>query len=202
MKNVYSLILILLMVGNGFGQEDQEPMKPIFDGSNLNHWQVPDGNVWWSIKEGSLWAESDSEQKGSILWTKRSYTDYIVQVDFKFGKGTIDSGIFMRGDDEKNPQIQIGESGSLKRDMTASPYVPKSGYPVEAEGIKELLKTDGWNTIKAKAVGNKYTAWLNGVEVMNYTLENANLNGPIGIQLHPGRNMTIQFRDIKVAELE
>lgn len=202
MKNLYSLILILFIIGNSFGQETEEQMETIFDGTNLSHWQVPDGNVWWSVNKESLWAESDAEQTGSILWTKKSYTDFVVQLDFKFGKGTIDSGIFMRGDDEKNPQIQIGESGSLKRDMTASPYVPKSGYPVEAEGIKELLKMNDWNTLKAKAVGNKYTAWLNGKEVMNYTLEDANLTGPIGLQLHPGRDMTIQFKNIKAEELK
>jgi len=202
MKNIYSLIISLFLAGNIFGQEVGDKMETIFDGSNLSHWQVPDGNVWWSINGGSLWAESDKDQTGSILWTKKSYTDFVVQMDFKFGKGTIDSGIFLRGDDEKNPQIQIGESGSLKRDMTASPYIPKSGYPVEAEGIKELLKMDDWNTIKAKAVGNTYTAWLNGEEVMSYTLEEANLEGPIGIQLHPSREMTIQFKNILLAELE
>jgi len=202
MKNSYTLIFALLIIFSSCGQEADEKMESIFDGTSLENWQVPDNNVNWIVEENVLWAKSDAEKKGSILWTKKSYNDFVVQVDFKFGEGTIDSGIFMRGDDEKNPQIQIGESGSLKRDMTASPYVPKSGYPVEADGIKELLKMSDWNTLKAKAVGNTYTAWLNGKEVMNYTLENANLEGPIGIQLHPGRDMTIQFKNIKVAELE
>src|SRR5690606_35898076 len=130
---------------------------------------------------------------GSILWTTKEYDDFVVQLDFKFGKGTVDSGIFMRGDGEDAPQIQIGISGSLKRDMTASPYVPKQGYPVEAEGIPELLKMDDWNTMKAQAVGNQYKVWLNGKEVMNYTLENAKLHGPIGLQLHPGKEMSIDF---------
>jgi len=200
MKNSFLLLLMMLLVQSSFSQENSEQMTAIFDGTNLNHWQVPDSNVWWSINDGSLWAENDVEQTGSILWTKKTYSNFVIQLDFKFGKGTIDSGIFMRGDDEKNPQIQIGESGSLKRDMTASPYVPKSGYPVEAEGIKELLKMDDWNTIRAEANGNTYTTWLNGKEVMNYTMEDANLEGPIGLQLHPGREMTIQFKNILVAE--
>jgi hypothetical protein len=37
---------------------------------------------------------------------------------------------------------------------------------------------------------------------MKYTLENANTRGPIGLQLHPGNEMTIQFRNIAVAELK
>jgi len=125
----------------------------------------------------------------------------VVQLDFKFGDGTIDSGIFMRGDGQDAPQIQIGESGSLKRDLTASPYVPKKGYPVEATGVKELLKMNDWNTIKARAIGNVYTVWLNGQEVMTYTLENAKLKGPVGLQLHPKREMSIQFKNILIGKL-
>lgn len=201
MKRIFLLVYIMVVVSNSFGQSTEPQMETIFDGDDLDHWQIPESNVWWTLDAGTLWAKSDPDKKGSILWTKVNYKDFVVQMDFKFGEGTIDSGIFMRGDDEKNAQIQIGESGSLQRDMTASPYVPKSGYPVEAEGIKELLKMNEWNTIKAMAIGNTYKVWLNGTEVMNYTLENANLEGPIGLQLHPNREMSIQFKNILVSGL-
>lgn len=201
MKRILLLIFIVAFVSSSFGQATEVQMEIIFDGDDMDLWEVPENNIWWSTDVGTLWAKSDPEKKGSILWTKKKYKDFIVQMDFKFGEGTVDSGIFMRGDDENNAQIQIGESGSLKRDMTASPYVPKQGYPVEAEGINELLKTDTWNTIKAMAIGNTYRVWLNGTEVMNYTLEDANLDGPIGIQLHPNRDMSIQFKNISAAEL-
>lgn len=201
MKCIHLIVFLIIFGFNSFGQTKAPEMVTIFDGEDFDSWQIPEHNVWWSIDEGILWAKSDAKQTGSILWTKKKYKDFIVQMDFKFGEGTVDSGIFMRGDDEKNVQIQIGESGSLKRDMTASPYVPKKGYPEEAEGIEELLKMDDWNTIKAMAIGDSYKVWLNGQEVMNYTLENANLEGPIGIQLHPNREMSIQFKNISAAEL-
>jgi len=201
MKDIRVLIFILLCSLTSFGQSIDAPWKIIFDGNDLEEWETPKNNVWWSIDEGVLWAKSDPDKVGSILWTKQKYTNFVVQLDFKFGEGTIDTGIFMRGDNSKNAQIQIGESGSLKRDMTASPYVPSLGYPVEAEGVVELLKLNDWNTITAKAIGDTYKVWLNGVVVMNYKLENANLVGPIGIQLHPGKEMTVQFKNISVAEL-
>lgn len=201
MKYLLLLIFLVTITISSCGQKMEPQMTTIFDGDDLDAWAIPENNVWWTMDEGTLWAKSDSAKTGSILWTKKKHKDFVVQMDFKFGEGTVDSGIFMRGDDEINAQIQIGESGSLKRDMTASPYVPKKGYPVEADGVKELLKMNDWNTIKATAVGNSYKVWLNGTEVMNYTLENANLEGPIGIQLHPSRDMTIQFKNILVGEL-
>ncbi|MCW5516175.1 DUF1080 domain-containing protein [Muriicola sp. Z0-33] len=201
MKRIILVICILGCTSSAMAQASAGKMETIFDGDSFEHWQLPENNIWWSMEAGALWAKSDPDQLGSILWTKEEYNDFVVQLDFKFGEGTVDSGIFMRGDDEKNPQIQIGESGSLKRDMTASPYVPKMGYPVEANGIAELLKWDQWNTIKAMAKGNSYKVWLNGKEVMSYTLKDANLKGPIGLQLHPNREMSIQFKDIRVKRL-
>jgi len=179
-------------------QGEEVGMTSIFNGENLEGWQAPENNIWWSVEDGILKAVSDTAQTGSILWTEKEYADFIVQADFKMGEGTVDSGIFVRSEDQ---QIQIGESGSLKRDMTASPYIPGKGYPVEAEGVQDLLDMDGWNTLKVRAQGAELTAWLNGEEVMNYTVENAPERGPIGFQLHPNRDMNIDFRNIMVEEI-
>lgn len=178
----------------------KEPkMKKIFNGKNLKGWVVPENNIWWSANDGVLTAKSGPEKKGSILWTEKEYDDFIVQGDFKMGEGTVDSGFFLRSEDQ---QIQIGISGSLKRDMTGSPYIPGKAYPVEAKGVKDLLKLDDWNTMKIQAKDNVYTVWLNGQEVMTYTSENVPDKGPIGLQLHPGNEMSIDYRNIMVAELK
>lgn len=195
------LAFIFFCVSGTYAQSNGPKMKSIFNGKSFKHWEEPENNIWWSVNDGILHVENGPDKKGSTLWTKKQYKDFVVQLDFKMGKGTVDSGIFMRGDGADAPQIQIGISGSLKRDMTGSPYVPKQGYPVEAEGIKKLLKSDDWNTMKAQAVGNVYTVWLNGEKVMIYTLENAKLKGPIGLQLHPSREMSIDFKNIMVGKL-
>ena len=192
------LIGMSLLIVMGFVQKEDPKMKKIFNGKNLNGWVVPENNIWWTAQDGVLTAKSGPDKKGSVLWTEKEYEDFIIQADFKMGEGTVDSGIFLRAEDQ---QIQIGISGSLERDMTASPYIPGKGYPVEAKGVKDLLKLDEWNTMKVQAKGNEYTVWLNGQEVMNYTSDNATNKGPIGLQLHPNNEMTIDFRNIMVAEL-
>ena len=112
-------------------------------------------------------------------------------------EGKIDSGVFLR---HEKDQIQIGISGSLKRDMTASPYIPGKGYPVEAKGVAELLKEGEWNTMKITAKGPLYSVELNGKEVMTYTSDTALEKGPIGLQMHAGVAMKIDFRAITVEE--
>jgi hypothetical protein len=198
-KLIALAVLLTMIIASGFAPSNKDPkLKKIFNGKNLDGWKAPEGNVWWTANKGTLAAKSDPDQKGSILWTEKAYSDFIIQMDFKFGEGTVDSGIFIRSEKD---QIQIGESGSLKRDMTCSPYIPGKGYPAEAKNIKELLKMDDWNTIKVKALGTVYTMSLNGEEVLTYDSDTAIEKGPIGLQLHPGRDMDIEFKNILFAEL-
>jgi hypothetical protein len=196
MKKIAILFALLFTVQ--YTLQAQAGFKPLLKGKNLKAWQTPGLQESWTIKDGMLVVQSDKDKTGDILWTKKEYKDFVIKAQFKFGDGTVDSGFFLRNDSQ---QIQIGESGSLKRDMTCSPYIPGKSYPVEAEGVADIIKMDGWNDIQVKAEGNTYTAWLNGVEVMTYTSDNAIETGPIGIQLHPGRDMSIYYKDISVKSL-
>ena len=202
MKFKYSaplIVIFILFINMSFTLDEKEPkLKKIFNGKNLDGWIEPDGNLWWTANKGVLSAKSDPEKKGSILWTNGEFENFIIQLDFKFGEGTVDSGIFIRNEKE---QIQIGESGSLKRDMTCSPYIPGKGYPEEAKNVKELLKMEDWNTIKVRADNSVYTIWLNGEKTLTFDSDSAIEKGPVGLQLHPGRDMQIEFKNILFAEL-
>jgi hypothetical protein len=197
MKRTLFTMLVFVAFHSGLSAQDPA-LKEIFNGKNLNGWIVPENNRDnWTVKEGLLYVKSDSSKKGSILWTKETYGNFIISADFLMVDGVVDSGIFLRSE---NDQIQIGISGSLKRDLTASPYLPKLKYPVEAN-VKDVLKLKDWNTMKIKIVDKTYTVWLNGVEVMTYTSESIPANGPVGIQLHPGNVMSINYRNILLAKL-
>lgn len=193
-KLLTSFILLMAVVST---QAQDPKLKKIFNGKNLKGWVEPANNVWWTVNDGILFVKSTAEKKGSILWTESKYENFIIQADFLMGDGTVDSGIFLRSEHD---QIQIGISGSLKRDLTASPYIPKKGYPVEAK-VKDILKLKDWNTMKVKVVGSTYTVWLNGTEVMTYTSDNMPASGPVGFQLHPGNEMSCSFKNIRLAAL-
>ena len=193
-KNILATLVLSTLF---LSQANAQKLKKVFNGKNLDGWVIPEpNNDNWTVSKGILTVKSDDTRKGKTLWTEKHYKDFIVQADYKNVSGVIDSGIFLRSEKD---QIQIGISGSLKRDLTGSPYVPGKGYPKEAD--LSSLKKDDWNTLKVKVVGNTYTVWLNGVEVMNYISEGIADEGPIGIQLHPGNVMNIQYRNILVAEI-
>ena len=190
-------VVSLWLAGGVFGQP--QPAS-IFNGKDLAGWAVPKGNEaagWYKAVDGVLKIQNGPKKKGSILWTKKKYRDFIMQLEFRFGEGVVDSGVHVRNAD----QIQIGISGSLKRDMTCSPYIPGKGYPVEAKDIKKLLKPKGWNQMMIQAIGKEYKVWLQGELVMTYSSASAIAEGPIGIQLHGNRVMSIDYRKLTVAVL-
>ena len=184
-----------------FGAFAEPKLKPIFNGKDLTGWKAPKGNDaagWYKAVDGVLKVQSGPKKKGSILWTRKKYRNFVMEFDFRFGEGVVDSGVHVRNQD----QIQIGISGSLKRDMTCSPYIPGKGYPVEAKNIKKLPKAKEWNTMRIQAIGKEYTVWLQGEKVMTYKSASAIEEGPLGIQLHGSRDMSIDYRNLKLAELK
>ena len=194
------LLCGVIMLGLAGAVFAEPKLKPIFNGKNLSGWEVPKGNDeagWYKAVDGVLKIQSGPQKKGSILWSKKKYRNFVMEFDFRFGEGIVDSGVHVRTQD----QIQIGISGSLKRDMTCSPYIPGKGYPVEAKNIKKLLKAKAWNTMRIQAIGKEYTVWLQGEKVMTYESDSAIKEGPVGIQLHGSRDMGIDYRKLKLAEL-
>lgn len=170
----------------------------IFDGKSLAGWTADAEPSYWTAADGVLTGKSDSRKKESNLWTERKFQDFILEAEFRFS-GRTDSGFFLRN---KSEQIQLGISGSLKRDMTCSPYIAdKRGYPVSAVGVDLLLIEGEWNQIKIEVRGKKYKVTLNGKPVLDYTTDAEPTPGPIGLQVHGGLEMQIDFRTLKVTEI-
>lgn len=182
-----------------------DELPSIFNGKDLSGWKAPEGNkVWFTVSDhGTLDLQNGPEKSGQTLWTEKEYENFVMEFDFHFGEGTNDTGIYVRTEKE---QIQIGISGSLKKDMTGLPYIAGKGYPVNNEDvlgrIASVLKLTDWNAMTIVAKGNNYAVWLNGKFIMSYDSESAVKKGPLGIQLHGNRVMSCKYRNIRLAELD
>jgi hypothetical protein len=171
-------------------------LPAIFNGTDLAGWKVV-GEPYWKVVDGAIVGQNDAEKKGSMLYTDKPYGDVLVEGEVRF-TGEIDSGIMVR---KPELQVQIGVSRSLKKDMTCSFYTGK--YPEEARAPKaaDLLKTGEWNRIRVEAKGDTFTVWLNGQQVSQYTSEKYREPAPIGLQIHPGLVMKVEFRDLRAKPL-
>jgi len=196
-------ILLGLLLVIGFAQvnwaaDEKTELESIFNGKDLSGWKVPADNKWWKVVDGVLVGENDEAKKGSMLYSEKSYGDLIVEADVRWS-GEIDSGFMIR---KPEIQMQIGISRSLKKDMTGSFYCHR-GYPEpgQAKNAQKLIKEGDWNTMRLMAVGPKYTVWLNGEKIVEYEDPAFPNPGPIGLQIHPGLKMKVEFRNIKAKAL-
>jgi len=202
------LALTFLLVASlpAIAERKKEALQSIFNGRDLAGWKAPDPNPFWKVVDGVLVGENDEAKKGSMLWTDKSYRDFVLECEARWS-GEIDSGFMFRksADGKRQLQVQLGVSRSQKRDLTGSFYIGgKEKYP-EAGQVKPLekfLKPDTWNKYRIEAKGDLFTVWLNGKQAVKYANTNYATAGPIGLQIHPGLPMKVEFRNLRLKELE
>jgi len=176
-------------------------LPEIFNGKDFSGWKVPSPNPFWRIEQGVIVGENDDKLSGSMLWTEKSYGDFAMEFEARWD-GEIDSGVMFR---EPNLQLQIGVSRSLKRDLTGSFYVggkdapyPESG---QAKNLSQVLKVGDWNKFRLEARGSTFLVWINGQKSVEYVDPKFNQPGPLGLQIHAGLKMKVEFRNVRAAEL-
>lgn len=178
-----------------------------FNGKDLKGWKASGADAFWTAADGVLTGVNEPDfkdyKKGSMLTTEKSYQDVVIECECRFS-GEIDSGIMVRKDaaGKKDIQMQIGVSRSLKKDMTGAFYIgkyPEAGWAPKAA---TLLKAGEWNKFRFQAKGDTYTVWLNGEQISHYVDAGYPQAGPIGLQVHGGLKMKVEYRHISVAEIK
>jgi hypothetical protein len=199
-------LLAALLTASLSAESRADDLLPIFNGKDLAGWKVPDPNPFWKVVDGVLVGENDAARKGSMLWTEKAYKDFVFECEARWS-GEIDSGIlFRKADDGKRElQVQFGVSRSQKRDLTGSFYTGgKEKYP-EAGQVKDLekfVKPDAWNKYRLEARGDTFTVWINDQPAVKYHDPRFSGAGPIGLQIHPGLPMKIEFRNVRLKALD
>ena len=89
-------------------------------------------------------------------------------------------------------------------------WEPKTGKQVVATLIDEasfqkLFKIDDWNEVAIIAKGNRIQHYMNGQLILDFTDNDPKLalsSGNLGLQLHAGKPMWCEFKDVRIAELK
>jgi hypothetical protein len=171
----------------------------------------------WAFTNGELVAKDHD-----TLWTRDSYGDFILDLEFKVAKES-NSGVFLRSGDIKNVlsalEIQVHDSADgSKYGMVAAIY---DAMPP----TKKMAKPVGeWNHFTITCQGSKVSVLFNGELVIDADLNNwpeAKKNpdgtpnkfpvalkdfarsGPIGFQgLHGKAQAPVWYRNVKIKVLK
>jgi Domain of Unknown Function (DUF1080) len=80
-----------------------------------------------------------------------------------------------------------------------------TGNLIDQAGYEKLFKLDDWNDVVIIARGNNIKHYLNGMQILDFTDNDPQLalkQGIVALQLHAGKPMWVEFKDLRVAELQ
>lgn len=208
-----SLLSLASSLAFALDHPDTSGWKDLF-AADLSNAVVPGG---WGFDKGELVAKDHD-----TLWTKESYGDFILDLEFKVAKES-NSGIFLRSGDIKNVlsalEIQVHDS------TDGSKYGMVSAIYDAMPPIKNAAKAVGeWNHFTITCKGPSVKVLFNGELVVDANLDQwpeVNKNpdgtpnkfpvalkdfarkGPIGLQgLHGEAQAPVWYRNLKIQALE
>ncbi len=94
-----------------------------------------------------------------------------------------------------------GEKGS----WDAEGKKTESSALVDQDGWKKLFRLDDWNDVIIIGKGNRIQHYMNGKLILDFTDNEPNLTlteGVLAVQLHAGKPMWTEFRNIRIREIE
>ena len=95
----------------------------------------------------------------------------------------------------------VGEQATWGKDgkqVTGKPLISR-------EEFAQLMKVDDWNDVVIIAQGNHIRHYLNGRLIMDFTDNHPELalsSGIVALQLHQGKPMWAEFKDIRIRDLD
>jgi hypothetical protein len=78
------------------------------------------------------------------------------------------------------------------------------GTLIDQDEFTELMRIDDWNDVAIRAEGRRIRHWLNGRLILDFTDDDpakALASGVIALQLHAGKPMWVEYRDIRLKKL-
>ncbi len=205
---------------------DEKGFRSMFNGKDLTGWEGKPGG-WW-VEDGAITSQSTEEKPcvkhHYLYWKGGEPADFVLRLKYKIVGGN--SGIQFRSerrpnfdtwgyqaDLEAGPQwtgclFQHSRGGVVMRGKRA--VIREDGTRTEDEfapaaELQKVVKPNDWNDYEIVADGSKVVLRINGkrmCEVDDRHAELACRKGIIGLQMHPGPPMKVQFKDLRIKILD
>lgn len=164
----------------------------LFNGKNLEGWEIKQGSAEYKVDGNEIVGYSKLGTESTYLCTKKSYGDFILEVDVKMEVG-LNSGIQFRSNSRENGQVygyQAEIDASNRKwsggifDQSRRGWV----YPVTMnEPGRDAFKNGAWNSYRIEAIGNTIRTWVNGVQV-THLVDDMTSEGFVAFQIHKIKN--------------
>ena len=224
LMRLFATVLLLPILATTAGAQE---FQTLFNGKDLTGWTGK--SEFWSVKDGAIFGQTTKENPTKantfLIWDGGEVGDFIFKAKVRFSGNN--SGVQYRSERFGKPedfavkgyQADLHEKpeyfGMLYaekwRGIVAQRFqrvfVGADGKPqvVGEVGDKTQKLVDSeWNELTIIAVGNRQIHQVGGITTMDLTDNHpeAKRKGILALQLHAGKPMTVEFKDIRLRRLQ
>lgn len=220
----FRFLLALMVVSLAATAPAEEEFEPLFDGTTLKGWETPDPS-YWSIEEGAITAKITEAHPCTVnqylVWEGGELGDFELKITFR-----IISDKFVNGGFQFRSKVIEGHdvAGYQVDNDTGAPWLVRlydehgrhdlalrgQSTVIDEKGVmthtdipsaqgEPKFKLNEWHTYHLICKGPKLTLFVNDelmAEVTDNDPAQQDFKGILGLQLHSGPPMTVQFKDI------
>lgn len=197
----------------------------LFDGKSMNQWTGD--RAFWSVRDGAITGKTDGslDRNRFLSWKVATVRNFELEMEVKITAGG-NSGIQYRS--EMRPDIGLDSMSGYQCDVV--PNNPRyNGMLYEERGRRILAHTGQrvvmdptgdawvvetfdvppapagqWHRFRVLVRGNHHQHWINDqktVDFIDLDPRGRSLEGCLGMQVHVGPPMEVQFRGIRIRHL-
>lgn len=190
----------------------QNDWHDLFNGKNLEGWEVVDGEAEYNVVDGAIVGTTKFGSRNTFLATKNRYDDFILEFEV-FVNNKLNSGVQFRSN--KLPSINNGnvygyqvDIDPTKRSWSGGIYDEgRRGWIYNLEynkAAKSAFINDNWNKFRVEAIDKNIRVWVNGVQTVDL-IDDVSSEGIIGLQVHSIDKeeldgIHVKFRNIRIKE--
>lgn len=175
--------------------------QPIFNGTDLDGWSTLPGGTW-EVVEGAIVGKSPKvERRHGILLSKATYKDFTIRAKFRAITGN--SGFYFRCEPKKGGVAVHGFQVEVDTTQATGGLYETGGrgWVVKPDGEKataKKYKPGDWTDLELSAKGGHIVVRINGQTTAELKDDPGRSGGHIGLQLHGGQAMHVEFRDLAI----
>jgi len=180
MRNVTLTLMITIVCAGASGcagPRGEQDFVSLFNGKDLTGWITPGQDNSWVVENGVLTVKRDvmdgKEHNFDYLWTKDTYSDFILDLEFKVVEGT-NSGIFFRTSDLRDPVytgIEVQVCNSYGRNNINKNGTAGAIYDCLEPTNNTINKPGEWNRCILTCKGSSIKVVLNNEQIIDMDLD-------------------------------
>ena len=203
-------LLVSLLAGAcsyGAGVSTSQPTGPAFRDilpkGSFDGWHTAPGGAWEWRGDVLVGTSPKSERRHGILLTDRRYTDFEVELEFRVVSG--DSGFYFRVDEKPGAVAVHGFQSEIDTTLETGGLYETGGrawvVKPDAERMRGVYRPGEWTRLYVRAVGRDVTVHVNDVQTAALRDDPGRLEGHLGLQLHGGMDMHVEYRRLRLRDL-